>query len=205
MSKLGLPRTRLIELIVAISVVVISVASLFVAVFQGMVIQRTMEANVMPIVTYNHSNFDAGTQTGKLSFLLVNRRLGPAQIEWVSFEYEGERNENLYRLLLACCTDQSLPTIEEREAALMELTENEEIFFVTRPTNRQLIAQGEPIEFFAMPDPNSVPAAEAIWSELNDARWETEVEVCYCSVFDQCWLARFPEGRRDDVRSCEIE
>ena len=45
---------RTIEMVVAGCVVVISLASLFVAVFQGVVMQRTMEASVMPLIQIGH-------------------------------------------------------------------------------------------------------------------------------------------------------
>jgi hypothetical protein len=47
---------RTIELVIAVSVVVISVASLFVAVYQGMVMERTLKASVWPLVQIEHGN-----------------------------------------------------------------------------------------------------------------------------------------------------
>ena len=47
-------RIRVIEIIVAIAVTMISVASLFVAVFQGVIMQRQLEASVLPIPTVAH-------------------------------------------------------------------------------------------------------------------------------------------------------
>ena len=55
------PSYRLVEVIVAVSVVIISIASLFVAVYQGIVMDRTLKASVLPIIQAGTSNLDPET------------------------------------------------------------------------------------------------------------------------------------------------
>lgn len=45
-----LPSSRVLELVIAVSVVIISLASLFVALYQGRVMEQTMQASVMPLI-----------------------------------------------------------------------------------------------------------------------------------------------------------
>ena len=70
------PSYRLVEVIVAVSVVIISIASLFVAVYQGIVMDRTLKASVLPIIQAGTSNLDPETGEWKLALRVENTGLG---------------------------------------------------------------------------------------------------------------------------------
>ena len=42
----------------------------------------------------------------------------------------------------------------------------------------------------------------SVWAELDTARFDVEVEICYCSVFDDCWRTRYPDAVRTPVARC---
>ena len=195
---------RVIELVVAVSVVVISIASLFVAVFQGIVMQRSLEASVMPIISYGHGNYDQEREEQRLRFAIDNRGLGPADIRWVRFHYDGQQYRNLEDVILECCLDPALETDAARQAVWAELVNTRRLFVTTSPTTRQMLTPNDILVLMRVLYPEEDGPAREIWQAINQARWRTDVEICYCSVFDKCWRTRFPENQRESVRRCTI-
>lgn len=196
---------RWVEIIIAVSVVVISVASLFVAVYQSHVMQRQLEASVLPILSYSHGNYDVETETQLLAFTIGNRGLGPADIHTLHLVYEGERYSNLYSYFQACCVDADQFADDNRQHAWTRLFQDHNLAMTTSTVRGQLLAPGDDITFIHLPQNEEEGPARQIWEALNQARWSTEVELCYCSVFDQCWRTHFPGNARTEVRACEIE
>jgi len=49
----------------------------------------------------------------------------------------------------------------------------------------RILRAGEHVDFFAVP---ASPGNEDLWSKLNGERNRITTRVCYCSVFDECWL-----------------
>lgn len=194
-------RFRLIEIIVAVCVVIISLASLFVAVFQGMVMQRTLETSVLPALTYNHGNFDTDRQVRRLTLNIGSVGLGPAEVQSVRFTYEGQRLDDIHDVLLACCGDPELEDERARRAALAGLIASERLPMFTSVLEGALLAPGATLTIAELPWPED-EAARAVWERLNDARWALRVEACYCSAFGQCWQANFAERARRQVRRC---
>jgi len=195
-------RIRLIEIIVAIAVTIISVASLFVAVFQGVVMQRQLEASVLPIPTVSHGNYNGEQQVHRLTYTLGNRGLGPVDVRWVHFIRDGvvyPTSESFYiGLVEGHDTDP-----EARFDAWARLFDDNQV--LTSPVAPVLLAPDDENTFIAFTRPAEGTPDRAYWDRLDAARWQTEVRVCYCSVFDQCWVGRFPQNQRERVNSCEVE
>ena len=195
-------RIRLIEIIVAVAVTIISVASLFVAVYQGVVMQRQLEASVLPIPTVSHANYDSSEQRYRVTYTLSNRGLGPVDVRWVHFI----RDETVYpapQLFYISLVEGHDADPEGRVAAWQRLFDDNQV--LTSPVAPVLLAPDDQTTFIAFARPPEDSPDRAYWERLNAARWETEVLVCYCSVFNQCWIGRFPQNQRDRVNSCEVE
>ena len=73
-------RRRAIELVIAVAVVVISLASAFTAVYQAVVTRQTLEATVWPRVEWENSNYDEERRTSAITIAIANRGVGPARI-----------------------------------------------------------------------------------------------------------------------------
>jgi len=52
----------------------------------------------------------------------------------------------------------------------------------------QILRAGEHVDFFTM---RSGPRSTELWSKLNVERSKITTRVCYCSVFDQCWVHEY--------------
>ena len=197
----GERRWRVIELVIAGAIVAISLASLFTAVYQSIIMRRTLEASVWPRVEWENSNYDEERRVNAIIFAIANRGVGPARIARVEILRKGERMGNEDALLLDCCVDGE--TQEERSVTLKRLTERT----FTGTLDGAALTPGQERILFQFERPVEDSLALAVWDRLNEIRDELDLTVCYCSVFDDCWTtrARAYTQTTETVRSCPSE
>ena len=65
--------------------------------------------------------------------------------------------------------------------------------------NEVLPARDE-IEFMAF---SATQNKADVWDALNQKRFGVRVRVCYCSVFDECWVRDSSAKRPNPVKQCE--
>ena len=197
----GERRRRVIELVIAGAIVAISLASLFTAVYQSIIMRRTLEASVWPRVEWKNSSYDEERRVNAIVFALANRGVGPARIARVEILLKGKRMANEDALLLDCCVDGA--TREERSVTLKRLTERT----FTSTLDGAAITPSQERILFQFDRPVEDPLALAVWDRLNEIRDELDLTVCYCSVFDECWTtrARAYTQATEPVRSCPSE
>lgn len=196
-------RTRLIELTVAVSVVVISVASLYIAWFQGRVMQQTLEASVLPVIQYGSGNYDLEREEWRMTLIFRNTGIGPAELRSLRMVWDGEVITDTSQFLARCCVPDDIPASERSDYVRQAFVEGE-ISFLFDDVEGRFFAPQEEVEFITSrrPDSEAQPNGRAIWDRLDSIRHDLEIEVCYCSVFDDCWLSSFPEQSRTPVESC---
>ena len=204
-TESGERRWRVIELVIAGAVVAISLASLFTAVYQSIVMKRTLEASVWPRVEWENSSYDEERRVNVITFALANRGVGPARIARVEILRKGERMGNEDALLLNCCVDGE--TREERSVTLKRLTERGDMTTFTSTLDGAALTPGQERILFEFERPVEDRLALAVWDRLNEIRDELDLTVCYCSVFDDCWTtrARAYTQSTEPVRSCPSE
>jgi len=196
-------RVRLIEIVVGASVVVISVVSLFVAVFQGIVMQRTLEASVLPVIQYGSGNYNLEREEWQITVSFRNTGLGPAEMRSFRLFWDGEEITDTSAFLARCCVPDDIPA-DQRAAYVRNAFVNGEISFLFDSIEGRFFAPQEEVGYVvsARPDAETQPHGRALWDALDSVRHDLEVEICYCSVFDDCWQARFPDQSRERVRQC---
>lgn len=175
-----------IELSVALTALVVSVASLFVARHQARVMDRQLAASVWPLVEYGTSN-TRGDQP-YITLGLRNMGVGPTRVRSLRLSYEGRPVRNAVGLLRACCTggDTTRRGISTR---------------MSRVVGRVLPA-GENVNFIGFPPDSS---QLDIYEAFDRERFKVQVRVCYCSVFDDCWLGGTDIEDPEPVKSCAAE
>jgi hypothetical protein len=196
-------RIRLIEITVAVSVVVISVASLFVAVFQGIVMQRTLEASVVPVLQYGSGNYDSDRDEWVMVLNITNTGIGPAELRDIRVTWQGQEVTDAPPFLLACCMPDHIDA-SDRPAYMQDIFEQGEINIIFDSVDGRFFAPQESVDFLSVdrPDRELQPRGFAMWTALDRARHDLDIEICYCSVFGDCWQARFPDQSRERVRQC---
>ena len=180
-------RRRAVELVIAGAIVAISLASLFTAVYQSIVMRRTLEATVWPRVEWENSNYDEERRVNAITFAISNHGVGPALIARVEILLEGKRVGNENALFLKCCLDGASP--EGRVATLRRLMQRGDLMTFTSTLDGVALTPGQERILLQFERPVENSPALAVWNRLNKVRDELDLTVCYCSVFGDCWIA----------------
>jgi hypothetical protein len=157
-----------IDALIAASAIVISLASLWVAVREGRTQERLLSASVWPYLQYGSSNVSVSTGVSQLDFTLQNAGVGPARLQWVTFYYNGKAYATALEAFAACCSAKApLPTI-------------------TEGLQDRVLTAGQTATFIHLP---KRPSDEVVWNAIDRVRLgHMYVRGCYCSVLDECWL-----------------
>jgi hypothetical protein len=148
--------------------VVVSLASLGLAISGNHTQERMLAASVWPHVEYGSSNLDeAGA--AEIRLLLVNQGVGPARLRTLEIRHEGQPVTAPDELLARCC-----------EAG--EGTVN----WISASTRARVLAAGTTLEFLRVPAASNRPE---VWKAFDRERHRLHVTGCYCSVLDECWRA----------------
>jgi len=171
---------RWLDIVLGLSAMFVSVVSLVVAVEHGRTMERMADANTRmvdanswPFVQFDSHNVDE-QKKGNVRLVLTNDGIGPARIETFELWWDGKPMASSGALLRACCFTTPVET-EEAKTAIMS-------FGTAAP---QILRAGEHADFFAMP---LGPGNNELWAKLNVERDKIATRVCFCSVFDQCWV-----------------
>jgi len=108
--------------------------------------------------------------------------VGPARIETFELSWNGQPMSSTKALLVACC------------AAAPQTTA---VIFQGLAAPRILRA-GDHVDFVAIADSQEGD----LFSKFNVERDKITVQVCYCSVFDECWLGSGITSHAGRVASC---
>ena len=191
---------RLIEVIIAASVVVISLASLFVAVYQGRVMERTMRASVWPVLHFDHGNRLGERST--IYFQISNDGIGPAEIRHIVYRLGDDTLRSPQSFLGVCCGEDSGAGLDWQ--AFTEAGSYEHMDIVTAPVVERVLSANEDLIFFRFDQPEQ-DVALSYWRAVDTARWGFSIEVYYCSVFEECWVVDSRRSGRRQIRAQEID
>ena len=156
--------------------------SVFIAVRHGETMERLDAANSWPNISYNTGNEvgSAGNLAKTITFNLRNTGVGPARIDSFEVFYKDQPVAGIQQYLAACCHTKS--------------TE----FAISTVLNEVLPARDD-IELITFPAAHNT---DGDWAALNRERFQTRVRVCYCSVFDECWVRDTAGPRPVRVAQC---
>jgi hypothetical protein len=179
---------RWLDIVLAVSAMFVSVVSLFVAVEHGRTMERMAEANTRmveanswPFVEYDSHNVDEQGHA-KIRLVLTNQGIGPARIETLELWWNGKPLSSVRALLDTCCETATVDGV---------------LFLGNTAPN--ILRAGDHEDFFAL-SPN--PGKFDLFEKLNVERTKITARICYCSVFDECWVSSGLATRADRVPSC---
>lgn len=155
-----------LEYVIGGAAVLISAISLQLAISANQTQERLLAASTWPHMQFSTGNrLDDGTQAVTLS--LENAGVGPARVRSVRVRHDGAVMHTSDTLLRACCTpgDGNLSVISSDPV--------------------RVLVPGESVTFLRY---DRTSPDDPVYAALNRARWNVEVEVCYCSVLDDCWM-----------------
>lgn len=167
---------RWLDMSLALSAFVVSLASLWLTVHNARTMERLVAANSYPNVDIEPGNrFDFGDGLGlrpALYLSLANTGIGPARLRSVQLSWQGKPAADLAALVALCCSgpDASSP-------AKMD-------YWRSGDLRGYMVAAGQSVNLYAWPE----ALGDARWARLNELKAKVGVEVCYCSVFDECYV-----------------
>jgi hypothetical protein len=172
----------LLDIVVASCAVVISVASLWIALQADHTQEQLLKSSVWPYVKFDSSDISA-KGTSYVSLQLRNEGIGPAIVRSFAVEYGGKFYPSLHELMAACCD-----VAGEHKLRLQSST-----------VHAQVIMAHEVFPFIvATPSPTSPRSYE----RFHATRFDISIRMCYCSVLGDCWFLDSREDQPRPVSKC---
>lgn len=162
--------------LLALTAILLSLAALAVSVFEVSAIRDEQRIQVWPYIQIE-------TRYGPEGFRLTlhNKGIGPARVRTVAVSYQGRDYRNLDELILN--------TVGADNAFSYDV-------YSTSNPERSVVSPDEEVVLFGVPwEPRTRLLVE---------RWNGEIEVaiCFCSVYDDCWVSRLGPGEPQPVEHC---
>lgn len=181
-----LPILAIGNLAIGIPAVAISLSVAYFAFVQASATDRMQVAAVWPNVSYVTSNQNAEDGgMGPIRLALTNNGVGPGIVRGLQVEYEGERYVDFEDLLRDCCAGAG-----------------ERVSTGIGSINGEVLRPGEEA-MFAMVIPEGTQ--EEVYDRFNRERLQFRVSVCYCSVFDDCWIDSWNLDQPEPVDQCPAD
>ena len=177
-----------LDISLAVSAFFVSLSSLWLTLHNARTMERLVAANSYPNVDIsvgNQFDFQDGRGVRHALYLsLLNTGIGPARLRSIELSFAGRPAATLGALLAICCT-------QEPESSLPNTS-----YWSSGDDRGFMLQAGKDLALFAWPDAPGDPR----WARLDAARKNDKigVRVCYCSVFDECYLhdSAYREPRR---------
>jgi hypothetical protein len=171
--------------LVSIVAIALSICALLVSVFEVSAIRDETRFQVWPFLSLGTSYSADGFR-----IVIENKGVGPAKIRSVDYSFDGEQ------------LDADSPG--EMFNALIRKTLGEEdsfdysLYRMSDPEGGVMSAD-EATDLFAVPWEES---SDRIQRLANSWQEQLFVTVCYCSVYEDCWLAELNGGEPAEIDRC---
>lgn len=186
-------RRHWLEYISTAVAVIVSLLSLWVAIGSENANRQMVAAASWPILMVEGGNVGADGRTLLLHLKVTNAGVGPAKVRSFEVFYKGKPYPSSTALMRACCD----PHFTGAEA--LKVSELAGWDFITGMISGSVIRAGEEKGFITYAFDSRHAAA---WHALDLARQRSlSYRLCYCSVFDECWINSIGRGHQlDPVR-----
>lgn len=178
-----------LDLALAVSVIILSAASLLTARHTGHTMEKLVEensrlvrANATPILQFFTGN--VGETGREISLTVSNVGTGTARVIWFEIKKDGRAQRDANALI------DYLPNPAEQD------------YLPTRPVGGTYIPAGESRPFMSWAYP-SQPLSRSKWNAFDAARYKLEASACYCSVLGECWISHLNADAPEPVEVCD--
>ena len=164
------------DFIVALMAVLIGLCTMFVYIYQARIMARQMKATTWPFL-------ETDLSYGSVGFLIRvnNKGVGPAIIKKAAVILDNKRYDD---------------TKANIDSVVFKLTGRRDLLNGYTNINSRVISAGESISFIEVTDTAS---ARVLQKSLKGH--SVEIEICYCSVLDECWIVS--RGKPVECDGCE--
>jgi|KBSMisStandDraft_5_1062788.scaffolds.fasta_scaffold548630_1 hypothetical protein len=175
---------RWIDMALASTALLVSIASIIIAIQNESNMRRLVTANSWPYIALNHGNEKNGEAI--IHFDVRNAGIGPATLEKLVVTYDGNAVGTTVELLKRCCG--SAGGVDAIHRVSIDVIQGR--VFVPR----------EETSFFSV---RKSDADGPIWEKLNVERFKLGMSACYSSVFGEHWITRLGKPNPVTVNSCD--
>jgi len=172
---------RWLDIILALSAMVVSVVSLFVAVHHGKTMEKMVEADTWPYVEFARSMVTPDNKPAAV-LLVANDGVGPARVETVEVRYKGKPVTDTLSFLKDASGDDSLAANA-----------------ITSTITDRVIRAGSKVEFLIIVPPEKENPA---FTRYRQALKDVSTTICYCSALDECWVRDSDQDKPEHVAQC---
>ncbi len=178
---------NVLDLVITGAAILISLISLAVAIEHGRSQEKLVTAATWPFVQLYTSDVGGAEEDRRVIAMgLKNSGVGPAKIESVQMTWKGREVASSLEFLRACC---GVASREPRYGHGLQ----------SNTVSPGVLIAGQSASFLVMPwRPETAP----VWDALDRARSEASLSICYCSVFDECWVTDGNTLRPKPVKAC---
>lgn len=173
--------TRWLDLVLAISAMIVSVVSLFVAIHHGETMEKMVEADTWPYVDFGRSTATPDNKPAAV-LILTNNGVGPARIETFEVRFKGS-------------------PVTDKVAFIKEASGDENLanYALTSTVTDRVISAGSKIDLLAVTPPDTSSPA---FTQYRQSLAQVSATVCYCSALDTCWVRDSEKPKPEAVKTC---
>jgi hypothetical protein len=175
---------RWIDMVLASTALLVSIASIILAIQNESNMRRLVTANSWPYIALNQGNGKDGEAV--LHFDAKNAGIGPAILEKLVVTYDGKAVGTSAELVDLCCASAGGRNAIHR--VYIELVQG------------HVFTPREEISFFSVRK-NDLDGP--MWEKLNLERFKLGMSVCYSSVFGEHWISSSGKPTPVSVKSCD--
>lgn len=181
--------SRWLDLAIALTAIFISAVSLFVAIEHGKTERDLVAANSWPFL---RNMLDNSYNDGKSVVMgMSNGGVGPAKVIWLEVYYSGQPATSNLDLLRKCC---GLPPSASSGSRWLPKG------FSYSIADNQVLRPGEDNPVMQVFRSSSPEMAD----KFSDALLKLSFRVCYCSVFDECFIGNLKDTSQHRVKACGL-
>ncbi len=183
---------RWLDISLALSAFFVSFVSLGLAIHHGRTMDKLVTSNSYPNIDFENGNqqdlHDGQGLRPAVYMALVNTGIGPARLRSVEVSFGGKPVRDLPSLLAACCADASSGALPKAR------------YFFSGDPRGEMIPAGKSAQLFTWPQPPGDPR----WARLDATRSKVDIRVCYCSVFEECYVHDSSRREPERVEACPV-
>jgi hypothetical protein len=192
---------RWLDLMLSLSAIFVSACSLYLAQDSSRAMERLVQANSMPFLQLGSGNATDDGQAGVLAFSVHNAGTGPASIHSFAYVVDGReipmRGFVTLAIMRACCAAELDRALAAADGDAISALGND----LTSPIGQTFLAAGEEAGAWQW---TKTTTNQELWQAVDMARQGGRIttRACYCSLFDECWIAETQVFPPRPVETC---
>lgn len=170
-------RINIVQTILAVAGVFTGAVALYAALNESSAVRRQSEAAVWPIIQLYIADF-ISDDAAEFRVSLGNTGVGPGKMEALRISIDGVAARDWRHVAELVVGD---PAIAMSKSSV----------------SSRVIAAGETVDLFSVNDPAVVVAMTE-----RAATGSAQIDYCFCSIFDACWLFESATAQTTKVKDC---